>query len=180
VPQTEFVTDRQIYDRVIEDALPQARRLLWLATADLKDLHVERGGRLVPLLQVLSALVDAGVAVRLLHAAEPGRLFRRDFDRFPNLIDGLERVLCPRVHFKSVVVDGRFAYSGSANLTGAGMGLKGAGRRNFEAGFVTTEPALVQQIMDQFDAVWMGARCHACGRQRFCTERDLLLARQPE
>lgn len=34
-------------------------------------------------------------------------------------------ILCPRVHFKSVIVDGRFVFSGSANLTDAGMGAKG-------------------------------------------------------
>ena len=60
---------------------------------------------MVPFLAVLSELIDNGVSVRLLHAKEPGPNFRRDFDRYPNLVDGLERVLCPRVHFKSVVVD---------------------------------------------------------------------------
>ena len=44
-------------------------------------------------------------------------------------IEGVERILCPRVHFKSVIVDGRFAYSGSANLTGAGMGAKSKEKR---------------------------------------------------
>jgi phosphatidylserine/phosphatidylglycerophosphate/cardiolipin synthase-like enzyme len=176
---TEFITDRDIYARVILEAVPSATRFLWLATADLKDLYVNRGRRMVPFLQVLSELVTAGVAVRLLHAAEPGPAFRRDFDQFPNLIDGLERVLCPRVHFKSVLVDGRFAYTGSANLTGAGMGAKSSRRRNFEAGLVTTDPALIRAIMDQFDRVWMGSCCADCGRQRFCTEYDLLQARTP-
>ena len=31
----------------------------------------------------------------------------------------MERMLCPRVHFKCVIVDGVKAYFGSANLTGA-------------------------------------------------------------
>jgi len=139
---TKFVTDRQIYEEVIQNAVPSARSFLWLATSDLKDLHVNKGKRMVPFLEVLSALVDAGVAVRLLHAGEPGPRFRRDFDRYPNLVDGMERILCPRVHFKSVIVDGRFAYSGSANLTGAGMGAKSGTRRNFEAGFITSDPAI--------------------------------------
>ena len=176
---TEFVTDRQIYERVIQAEVPAATRFVWLATADLKDLHISRGKQMVPFLQVLAELIGKGVAVRLLHAKEPGPLFRRDFDRFPELVAGLERVLCPRVHFKAVVVDGRFAYTGSANLTGAGMGAKSAKRRNFEAGMVTTAPALIQSIMAQFDSIWMGARCAECGRQSFCTEYDLLLATRP-
>ncbi len=175
----EFVTDAQLCERVLQTAVPQARSFVWLATADLKDLHVPRGRRMIPFLGVLAELVASGVAVRLLHAREPGPLFRRDFDRYPNLLDGLERVLCPRVHFKSVVVDGSFAYSGSANLTGAGMGAKSPARRNFEAGWLTTTPALVGQVMEQFDAVWRGQHCERCGRRQFCTEHELLLGRQP-
>lgn len=164
----EFIQDRKIYDAVIQGAIPSAKRFLWLATSDLKDLHVSRGKRMVPFLAVLSTLIDKGVAVRLLHAKEPGPAFRADFDRYPNLVSGLERVLCPRVHFKCVVVDGGWAYSGSANLTGAGMGAKSQRRRNFESGFVTRDAGLVRAIMDQFDRIWMGAECAACGRKQYC------------
>ena len=166
----QFITDRQIYDRVIQEAVLVAGEFLWLATADIKDLHVHQGKRMVPFLAVLSGLIGDGVAVRLLHAGEPGPAFRRDFDRYPNLIDGLERILCPRVHFKTVVVDGRIAYSGSANLTGAGMGAKSSRRRNFEGGFLTTDPDMVEVIMAQFDRIWMGAECQECDRKKYCTD----------
>lgn len=167
---TEFVTDRQIYERVLLEAVPEARDFVWIATADIKDLHVHRGKRMVPFLAVLSELSDRGVALRLLHAKEPGPMFRKDFDRYPNLLGGLERILCPRVHLKSVVVDGTFAYTGSANLTGAGMGAKGDGKRNFEAGIVTRDSAMVGQIMAQFDSVWMGERCPSCRRKEYCAD----------
>lgn len=173
----QFITDRQIYEQVILKAVPSAREYLWLATSDLKDLHVNRGKRMVPLLGILSELVARGVAVRLLHAKEPGPMFRQDFDRYPNLIDGMERILCPRVHFKSVIIDGRSAYSGSANLTGAGMGAKSSRRRNFEAGFVTTDPSLVGSIMSQFDRIWMGTECGACQRKQHCADYPELLAK---
>ncbi len=166
----EFITDRQIYERVIRKAVPSAKRFLWIATADLKDLHVHRGRRMEPFLAVLSRLLAEGVSVRLLHAKEPGPAFRRDFDAYPNLLDGLERLLCPRVHFKSVIIDGRVAYSGSANLTGAGMGAKSSRRRNFEAGFLTEAPRIVNAIMEQFDRIWMGAECEACGRRAYCAD----------
>jgi len=103
-------------------------------------------------------------------------MFREDFDRYPELFSGMERLLCPRIHFKTVVVDGRFAYSGSANMTGAGMGAKSVRKRNFEAGFITTEPKLVKQIMTQFDDLWMGKHCPACGRKDYCPDYKDLMA----
>ncbi|HET6408863.1 MAG TPA: hypothetical protein VFG14_13340, partial [Chthoniobacteraceae bacterium] len=96
----ELILNEEIYTRVIGDLVPQARRFLWIVTADIKDLHVPRGKRAVPFLQVLAELVEEGVAVRLIHAKEPGPRFREDFDRFPVLVESdlFERVLCPRVH----------------------------------------------------------------------------------
>ena len=169
-----FITDHGIYEKVILEAIPGAKDFLWIATADLKDLYVHKGRRMVPFLEILSDLAVAGVSIRLLHAKEPGPAFRKDFDRYPNLIEGMERILCPRVHFKSVVIDGSFAYSGSANLTGAGMGAKSDRRRNFEAGFITTDTRLITPIMDQFDTIWMGIHCPACDRKKYCTDyRDM-------
>lgn len=173
---TEFITDEEIYHRVILEAIMSAREFLWLGTSDLKDLYVHKGKKMIPFLEVISNLLEQGVAVRLLHAKEPGPAFRQDFDRYPNLISGMERIQCPRVHFKTVVVDGKIAYSGSANLTGAGMGAKSLKRRNFEAGFITTDPGITRQIMEQFDLVWMGKRCVECQRKDFCTDyKDLML-----
>jgi len=171
-----FITDKEIYDRVICERIPKARKYLWLATADLKGLHVDKQGRMVPFLEVLSDLVKKKVETRLLHAKEPGKAFREDFDRYPNLIGGIERILCPRVHFKSVVIDGQFAYTGSANLTGAGMGAKSAGRRNFESGIITDDKKIIGKIMEQFDRIWRGEHCRDCKRKEFCADyKDLLL-----
>lgn len=172
----EFITDRQIYEKVLCDRIPRTKKFLWLGTADLKDLHVDKGGRMVPFLEILSDLAARQVEIRLLHAKEPGPVFRRDFDRYPNLIKGMERVLCPRTHLKSVIIDGEFAYSGSANLTGAGMGAKSTEKRNFEAGIITDESRIVGKIMEQFDTIWRGEYCASCRRKKFCADyKDLLL-----
>lgn len=166
----KFVADREIYEEVVGEAIPKARQFLWLATSDLKDLHVQKGRGMVPFLEILSDLIVRKVEVRLLHAKEPGPVFRRDFDRYPKLLTGLERMLCPRVHTKCVVVDGAYAYLGSANLTGAGLGAKSPRRRNFEAGIVTTDNSLIDKIMEHFDGIWRGACCQDCGRKQFCEE----------
>jgi phosphatidylserine/phosphatidylglycerophosphate/cardiolipin synthase-like enzyme len=173
--KTDFISDTAIYTEVILGRIPKAKEFLWLGTSDLKDLHVDKNGRMVPFLEVLSDLIDKKVSIRLIHAKEPGPAFRRDFDKYPNLIGGMERILCPRVHFKSVVVDGRFAYTGSANLTGAGMGAKNENRRNFEAGIITTDEKMVDKIMQQFDNVWMGKYCKDCQRKEYCADyKDIL------
>ncbi|HIJ67048.1 MAG TPA: phospholipase [Planctomycetes bacterium] len=172
---TEIITDADIYTKVLLGPILKAEKFLWLGTSDLKDLHIEKKGSMVPFLEVLAALAKRHVSIRLIHAKEPGPAFRRDFDKYPVLIKGMERILCPRVHFKSVVVDGQFAYTGSANLTGAGMGAKSANRRNFEAGIITTDKKLIEKIMDQFDGVWMGRHCPDCGRKKFCADyKDIL------
>ena len=80
----------------------------------------------------------------------------------------MERVLCPRVHFKIIIFDLKTAYIGSANLTGAGLGMKGENTRNFEAGVLTTDKELVNAAIDQFDTVWMGSFCKNCRRKEFC------------
>lgn len=171
----EFITDRDIYTEVILERVVRAEQFLWLGTSDLKDMHVEKNGRMVPFLEILSDLAKRNVSIRLIHAKEPGPRFREDFDRYPNLIKGMERILCPRVHFKTVVVDGTFAYTGSANITGAGMGAKSEARRNFEAGIVTTEKIMIEKIAQQFDNVWMGKYCSDCQRKKYCADyKDIL------
>ena len=166
----EFITDREIYEKVICERVPSAKKFVWLATADLKDMYIDKNAKKVPFLEILSDLIKKNVEIRLLHAKEPGPVFRKDFDKYPNLIGGMERILCPRVHFKSVMVDGRLAYSGSANLTGAGMGAKSKDRRNFEAGIITDDKNMVAKIAEQFDNVWRGAHCRECKRKKFCAD----------
>ncbi len=167
---TEFVADREIYERIIHDGVPKTQSRLWIATADIKDMYVEHGSVMVPFLQVLDSLLKRGVELRLIHAKEPGPAFRQDFDRFPGLWQNLERVLCPRVHFKCIIIDGKRAYFGSANMTGAGMGAKGITRRNFENGIWTDDTALTEPLAEQFDAVWCGSYCRKCGRRQYCTD----------
>ena len=164
---TQFIFGSDHYNKVLS-RVASVKRSLWIGTADIKDLYVKVGTQTKPFLAVLAQLIKKGVEVRLIHAKEPGPAFREDFDKYPALFEGLERTLCPRVHFKILVFDGQVAYIGSANLTGAGIGMKGDGTRNFEAGILTDNPELVEQAMNQFDDVWIGKHCKACKRKEFC------------
>jgi hypothetical protein len=169
---TRLVLNEATYALVLREMVGEARRLLWLVTADIKDLHMEEGGDFVPFLKVLADKLKEGVEIRLVHAKEPGPRFREDFDRFPELVEaeGFERILCPRMHMKCVIADGRKAYIGSANLTGAGMGAKGRHRRNFEAGVVTEDGEMIRELMGFLDAFYLGDHCARCQRREVCPD----------
>ena len=166
-PEFTYISNESHYEQVIE-RIKTVKKTLWIGTADIKDLYVKDGRGTKPLLEVLSDLAKRGVEIRLIHAKEPGPAFRQDFDKYPALIEGMERVLCPRVHFKIIVFDLKAAYVGSANLTGAGLGMKGENTRNFEAGILSINKDFVKNAAEQFDSVWMGAHCKGCKRKEFC------------
>ena len=171
----EFVRDREIYEKLIITYIPRAKDLLWMATADLKDLYVDKNGRMVPFLERLAELAKRQVELRLLHAKKPGPIFWKDYERYPCLDQKMEMMLCPRVHLKSVVIDRRIAYCGSANLTGAGVGAKSSKRRNFESGIITDDPAMIDHIMDHFDSIWRGDHCKPCQRKVYCSAHEDIL-----
>lgn len=160
---TQYIADEAHFKEVIARAA-KVKSSLWIGTADIKDLYVEER----PFLGVLANLISKGKEVRLIHAKEPGPNFREDFDHYPVLFTGLEHILCPRVHFKIIIFDLQAAYIGSANLTGAGLGMKSKRTRNFEAGILTDEPDLVDAAIDHFDSVWAGFKCKSCSRKEYC------------
>lgn len=171
-PVRELLLNEQIHSRVIVDLVGETRRFLWIVTADIKDLHIARGRRSVPFLSALADLVESGIAVRLIHAKEPGPMFRKDFDKHPSLIESdlFERVLCPRVHTKAVIVDGKKAFVGSPNLTGAGLGAKHPDKRNFEAGFLTDETDDLQRLVSWVDELFLGEFCGRCRVRDHCPD----------
>ncbi len=76
--------------------------------------------------------------------------------------------MCPRVHLKTVIVDAEMAYVGSANWTGAGLGAKGADRRNFEVGIVTDDEQLIEELQQLFETIWTGQPCATCKLRDKC------------
>ena len=164
-----YISDTSHFKEVLSRVL-SVKHLLWIGTADIKDLYVDVANEKKPFLSLIAQLIRRGVEVRLIHAKEPGPNFREDFDKYPVLYDRLERVLCPRVHFKMLVFDSKEVYVGSANLTGAGIGMKGEDKRNFEAGILTDYQEIVEKAMNQFDEVWIGKHCKACKRREYCSD----------
>ncbi|MCK6547217.1 phospholipase D family protein [Myxococcota bacterium] len=175
-----LVSGRGHYERVI-DAVLRAEVSVWIATSNLKELLVEdprrvsvrRGARRPSayrsVLESLDDLAKRGVELRILHAKLPSLAFRKAFDRHPHLVrGGLELRLCPRVHLKTVIVDGRLLYLGSANWTGAGLGAKGTGRRNFELGILTDDEQMLDQVQALYEHLWRGRECGTCKLRDVC------------
>jgi phosphatidylserine/phosphatidylglycerophosphate/cardiolipin synthase-like enzyme len=173
----ELVSGRGHYERVIAAVLA-ARTSVWIATATLKELLVEggpsvrRGRRANDFRSVLAALEELaarGVELRVLHGELPSRPFRAELLRRPAIATGgLALRRCPRVHLKLVIVDGATLYLGSANWTGAGLGARGSGRRNFELGVVTDDGVLLDEAQALMDRVWRGAECAGCKLRDEC------------
>jgi phosphatidylserine/phosphatidylglycerophosphate/cardiolipin synthase-like enzyme len=69
---------------------------------------------------------------------------------------------------KAVVVDGELLYLGSANWTGAGLGARGSGRRNFELGVVTDDAQLLDQVQSMYERIWSGGECAGCKLREEC------------
>jgi phosphatidylserine/phosphatidylglycerophosphate/cardiolipin synthase-like enzyme len=169
--EARLLAGRELYDEVVLDKLANARESVWIATANVKEMYVENGGRYVSILELFSGLAQRGVELRILHAELPSRPFRAAFDKRRRLVaGGLALKICPRVHFKAVIVDGAWAYLGSANLTGAGLGARGEHKRNFELGFVTEDFDVIDRASALFGAVWGGAECGACQLRAVCPD----------
>ena len=176
----ELIGGRAHYERVIAAVLG-AHTSVWIATANVKSLMVEDGraapGRrrtvrrsaYVSILALLDDLAQRGVELRLLHAELPSGPFREELANHPRLVaGGLALARCPRVHMKAVIVDGALLYLGSANWTGAGLGAKGTGRRNFELGIVTDDGLLLDEVQSLYERVWSGAECAGCKLKDVC------------
>jgi len=175
-----LVAGRGHYEKVI-GAIRDAQTSVWIATANLKELLIE-DHRLVPgrrrtrgrsgyrsVLHELDELAQRGVEIRILHASPPSRPFRRTFDQLPNLVAGaVELRSCPRVHLKTVIIDGTFMYLGSANWTGAGLGARGAGRRNFELGILTDDEGWLDDVQAIYAELWRGGPCSDCRLRDDC------------
>jgi phosphatidylserine/phosphatidylglycerophosphate/cardiolipin synthase-like enzyme len=166
-----LVLNRDHLGGALTESLERCRHRLFIATADVKDLHVPAAGRnggrgARSILDVFEAIGRRGIEIRLLHSGVPsGPFLARLKARLPA---ALTMRRCPRVHVKAVIADGRRMYLGSANLTGAGLGAKSARRRNFEAGIWTDEAALIDPVADMLDEVWSGGHCPDCGRKEHC------------
>jgi phosphatidylserine/phosphatidylglycerophosphate/cardiolipin synthase-like enzyme len=184
--RAKLVVDGAHYEEVVARAIAQAEVSVWISTANLKTMMVEAPigsrararGRYVSFFETLGDLARRGVDVCILHASKPSGPLQRELARLAKNASGVKMRRCPRVHLKMIAVDGKLLYLGSANLTGAGLGAKGDGRRNFEMGILTDSESMLDAAQGRFDRIWRGGECGACTMRRDCDKPlDLASAR---
>ena len=172
-----LVFDRAHYDDVVQGAIVRAKTSVWIATANVKEMRIEAPigsvararGRFLSILDTFDDLTKRGVEIRMLHATRPSFPFRQELARHASLARlPFEMRQCPRVHVKMIAIDGALLYLGSANFTGAGLGAKGEGRRNFELGVLTDDDVLLDATQARFERIWSGKECGGCKLRGVC------------
>jgi len=160
----KVLTDERIYEQVIQEGARRAKHSLWIATANVRDFFMSFDTHTGPVLEMFEELCARKVDVRLLHSGVPTDTFLEDFKRRRQHLSEkyFQMRRCTRVHFKIMLIDNRQAYIGSANLTGAGIGMRSGGRRNFELGIVTDDDAIMDDVAGYFLSVWEGDECPRC------------------
>ena len=165
----ELLSKRRIYEELVQKRILKARRAISIATANLKDMHVEHRGGYRSILEPFRKLSSRGVDIRILHASVPSEPYLRSLKQSDLIGDPRFTMRrCVRVHFKCVIVDDSWTFMGSPNFTGAGMGAKGDTRRNFEMGILTRDDEFRADLDGLFNEVWEGRMCENCGRKAHC------------
>lgn len=164
----ELVSDREHFSRIVTDGICRADVSIDIMTADFKAMLVPTGRsrRAESIVKVFRKLAEKGVEIRVLHAGVPSAAALVELKR--ELPERLTIRRCPRLHSKAVIIDSARMYLGSANLTGAGLGAKADGRRNFELGIWTSDPILIDGVLSQFNALWESRHCPTCKRRDVC------------
>jgi hypothetical protein len=165
----EYVENEDHYAKVIDGIIRGAKYRLDIAVSTIKALTIIHGKSSEPIVSFLSRRSREGLAVRILHGGIPSEWFLRLLKKEKLPANGnLAFRRCPRVHQKTILSDGKLLYLGSANLTGAGIGAKSDNRRNFEAGIITDDLAIIDRSDSLFELIWCGDMCLKCGRKGIC------------
>ena len=71
----ELLTGLPLHRNVIQDAVLSAEQYVWIATANLKDMHIPSSHVYRPLLETFDHMAGRGVSFRIIHSALPSKPF---------------------------------------------------------------------------------------------------------
>jgi phosphatidylserine/phosphatidylglycerophosphate/cardiolipin synthase-like enzyme len=156
-----IIFDIEHYDIIMRNVIPKTKKCLWIATANLKNLYTDTGDGWEPYLAVLTDLIKRGVRIRIIHSGKPSESFQRALANISRKQE-IFFFACQRNHQKIIIRDDEFAYTGSANFTGAAVGSKKDDRRNFEAGLITTDRRAILLLQKKLTDIIEGKYCKNC------------------
>ena len=164
--------NKEIYDKVIEELIFDTKKTLWIVTANLKNIfvkHPNKYNKIVSIFEIFDFLIKQNIKIKILHAAKPSRSFNDYINDYEQLFSkGLDMRQCPRVHMKAIISDDKQCYVGSANFTGAGVGIRSIKKRNFELGFITNDKTYINELECQISSLWYGEECQECKLYEKC------------
>lgn len=157
----------RIYD-IIQNGLLRARKYLWITSAKTLDFMVKNPNtkEAIQISQRLYRMAKQGIEQRFILAPrEETKTYQNSKTVYQKLIgtENIQFKFCYDMHMKVIIVDGTWAYFGSANLTGAGMGSRTKkGRNNFEIGTITVDREAISVIEKLLWLIWSGDQCQGC------------------
>ena len=163
-----IIENQEHYTHIFEKGIELAQKSVWISTANLKDMQIAMcRNKFISIVDFLNEKAQRGISIRLLYGGEYSRHFKSSLEKIKQS-KLFELRMCIRNHFKCVIIDGKYMYLGSANMTGAGMGYKSDTRRNFEMGIISEDKKEIDKVQSLFNLIWSGEMCEECGRKKYC------------
>ena len=175
---TIIVFDQDHYKAILKNAISNAQSYVWFSTADVKNFRIsKKKNKTISVIERFEELLNRRVKIRILHSGNPSLDFERNQSKILEK-NGFSMKQCNRNHQKIIIVDGNFAYLGSANFTGAGIGMKSENNRNFEVGIIINNKKIITDLKKRFLDIWDRAFCEKCQKPRKYCEYGISLGKK--
>lgn len=159
---------------ISDDELKNVLRIMWEAerellieSAKISNLRMPSEYSKRKFSEFLGEISRRGVSVKIL--VPPKTKIKQVYAEIKHFAPKVQMKFCARVHEKIVIMDSMIAYLGSANVTGAGIGIKSHRSRNFEIGVITTDAKVIDFLRKKFYKIWKGEMCKDC---KFYKKKD--------
>ena len=174
--ETLLVINENHYQEVIQ-RICAAKSSIKIMTANFKRFNLKPTGSQgkgykagTPFVKYLMAKAVQGVSVQII-CSMPSLSFSDEWKEYYKQMMEPELFVykyCDRNHAKIVIIDDKYAYIGSANVTPAGLGQGIFTPGNFEAGIFTESSDIVTSVKALFSSIFEGYRCNKCHRAEEC------------